>query len=121
MDGLRTMVGLWAADRQGSRRISPEDFVMTLHLAVSIKAKAGKEAALRAALEALVGPSRAEDGCLLYDLHTDNQDPAHLFFYEAWATEADWHRHNDSPHIARHRAIAGDLVDDVKLWQLTKL
>ncbi|MFN8829078.1 MAG: putative quinol monooxygenase [Labrys sp. (in: a-proteobacteria)] len=94
---------------------------MTLHLAVSIKAKPGKEAALRAALEALVAASRAEDGCLFYDLHTDNEDPSHLFFYEAWATPADWHRHNDSPHIARHRAIAGDLVDSAKLWQLTKL
>ncbi len=94
---------------------------MILHVAASIHAKPGCEGDLRKALEALVAPSRAEKGCLFYDLHTNNEDPAHFLFYEAWETAAAWHVHNDAPHIQKHRAANGHLVARADIYQLTKL
>ena len=43
-----------------------------LSLVARIKAKPGKEAELRQVLTALVQPTRAEEGCLTYDLHVAN-------------------------------------------------
>ena len=41
----------------------------------TLKAKAGKEAAVRAAIEAVIAPTRAEPGCINYDLHQSSEDP----------------------------------------------
>ena len=35
-------------------------------------------------LMALIGPTRAEPGCVEYWLHQDNDDPAEFTFYENW-------------------------------------
>ncbi len=72
-----------------------------LHLAVSLVAKPNREAELRAALEGLVAPSRADDGCLQYDLHTDRENPRHFFLYERWRDEAAWRAHMETPHLKR--------------------
>ena len=49
-----------------------------------MKALPGKEQELRAALEDLVDPTLAEDGCVNYDLHQGVDDPSWFFFYENW-------------------------------------
>ena len=46
------------------------------------QAKPVKEAALRQALLAVCGPTRAEKGCLNYDLHVSPDDPGLLVFHE---------------------------------------
>ena len=50
----------------------------------TMRAKAGKEDELRAALESVLEPTRAEAGCVNYDLHQGLQDPAVFTFYENW-------------------------------------
>jgi quinol monooxygenase YgiN len=40
----------------------------------SFVARDGKEDEARAAFEGLVGPTRPEDGCILYALHQGNED-----------------------------------------------
>lgn len=62
----------------------------TLFLAVSLTAKPGRVAELRAATIALLGPSRVDEGCLQYDLHSDVENPRHFFLYEAWRDVAKW-------------------------------
>ena len=37
--------------------------------------------------EALVVPSRAEDGCKAYHLHVDKKDPSTFYTYEEWTSE----------------------------------
>ena len=39
---------------------------------------------VKAELHKVIEPTRAEKGCLNYDLHQDNEDPAHFFFFENW-------------------------------------
>ena len=53
-----------------------------------------------AALDKMVGPTRAEPGCLQYDLLTDVRDPAHFIFYERWESAEAHQAHMDSDHIA---------------------
>jgi len=93
----------------------------TLHLAVSLTAKPGQESALRAALEALLQPSRADDGCLQYDLHTDRENPRHLFLYERWRDEAAWRAHMETAHLKRFGEISPELTENWTVYQLDKV
>ncbi len=84
------------------------------------RAKPGKEQALREALLAVCAPTRAEKGCLNYDLHVSPDDPGLLVFHENWESEADLDAHLASPHIEAFRTVAGELLaepPDITLWQ----
>lgn len=85
-----------------------------------IKARSGKEKELRQALEALLAPTRAEEGCLNYDLHQMPDDPSEFMFYENWTSKACLDRHQESSHLAAFRSRAGDLLAgpvDLTLWE----
>jgi len=62
-------------------------------------AKPGKETELKAALTALVAPTRQEAGCLNYDLHILPEDPAKFLFHENWTSQAQLDAHLQSAHI----------------------
>lgn len=94
---------------------------MTLCLAVSLIAKPGAEAQLRKELEALLAPSRADDGCLQYDLHTDRENPLHFFLYERWRDEPSWRAHMDTPHLKRFGESSPALTESWTLHQLDRV
>jgi quinol monooxygenase YgiN len=50
---------------------------------------------------AMVGPSRAEPGCLGYDLYQSVEDPSVMFLYENWADRAALDRHMNTPNFYR--------------------
>jgi quinol monooxygenase YgiN len=92
-----------------------------LYLALSLTAKPGQEAALRRALTDLLAPSRADEGCLLYELHTDRLNPRHFFLYEAWRDEASWRAHMATPHLQRFGEIADGFTASRALHQLDRI
>lgn len=63
-------------------------------------ARPGKEDEARAAFEALVEPTHAEPGCILYALHQGADDPARLAFIERWNSREELEAHLRSDHIA---------------------
>lgn len=77
-----------------------------------MRAKPGREAELREALEALIKPTTAERGCVNYDLHQGAEDPAVFFFYENWESAQDLDTHLDAPHLRHFSSIMGDLLDE---------
>lgn len=87
-------------------------------LVAKIQAKSGKEAELKAALIDLIDKTRAEEGCVNYDLHLGEDDASMFVFYENWATKTHWEAHNESEHIAAFMAKAEELVDNSELIQL---
>lgn len=83
------------------------------------RAQPGCENQLRAALDALVAPTRMEPGCLRYDLHQAKDQPAAFAFLESWRSEADLERHLASAHIRTLRERLPGLVaipPEVTLW-----
>jgi quinol monooxygenase YgiN len=80
-----------------------------LTLTVTFQARPGKESELRAALTALLAPTRAEDGCINYDLHTVPDDPSKFLFYENWASNAHHEAHDKTPHIQNLRARINEI------------
>ena len=83
-----------------------------LTIIANIHAHAGKIALVKAELEKLIPITRAEAGCLQYDLHQDNEDPAHFLFYENWESRALWQAHMSAPHLAAYlQATEGAVVE----------
>jgi quinol monooxygenase YgiN len=72
-------------------------------------AKEGRGAEAEALLLNLIGPTHAEDGCLLYALHRDRADPDHLVFVERWSSPESLAAHAGAPHLALLKD-AGPLV-----------
>lgn len=65
-------------------------------------ARPGEEEAVARAVLALVEPSRAEPGMLLYQPHRDPEDPAVFYFYEQYVDEDAYKAHGASEHFTTH-------------------
>ncbi|MCL6546534.1 MAG: antibiotic biosynthesis monooxygenase [Bryobacteraceae bacterium] len=75
-----------------------------------VYAKQGQEENLRQALMALVAPTRAEAGCLQYDLHADNDDAGHYFFYERWESMTALEAHTATAHFKAFEGRTEELL-----------
>lgn len=77
-------------------------------LTAMVKAKPGKEDAVKEVLLALVEPTRKEPGCLCYNLHQSKSDKTQFMFYEQWASKEAIDAHGKTPHM---KALGGKLKD----------
>ena len=77
--------------------------------------------AVRAALEAVVAPSRAESACLRYDLHLDNKIPSRFIMLEEWSDQDALTAHYATPHFKALVAAAGDKTIKIDVAELSKL
>lgn len=74
---------------------------------------------VKAELLKLVPTTRAEEGCLQYDLHQDNEDPAHFLFYENWQSRDHWQAHMAAPHLAAYRQATEGAIAEFSLYEMT--
>ena len=70
-----------------------------LTVIAKVRAKPGCESEVEAELRKLVEATRKEDGCLNYDLHRSQTEPAVFMFYENWTNRAALDAHAASPHM----------------------
>ena len=85
---------------------------MPLTVIAEIAAKPGKEEELRARLVSMIEPTRAEEGCVQYDLHVSNSEPGRFFFLETWTSDEVLDRHLASPHLKAFASAAPDLLGE---------
>ena len=64
-----------------------------------MRAKAGREEDLRAALEELIEPTQKEDGYHTYALHRGAEDPSLFIFYENWTSAEHLDAHLANQHL----------------------
>lgn len=88
---------------------------MPLTVIASLKAKPGQEAALFSALSALIAPTRAEMGCILYEMHRSHENLGWFIFNELWESRALWDAHMNAPHLVAFSARQDDLLES---WEL---
>ncbi|MGQ9916291.1 MAG: putative quinol monooxygenase [Bryobacteraceae bacterium] len=81
-----------------------------LTVVAEIVAKPGCEQRLREELLRLIEPTRAEEGCLQYDLHESTEQPGRFLFYENWTSRAALDRHLATPHLERLSALLPELA-----------
>ena len=76
-----------------------------------IKAKDGLTAQVEQQLLALIEPTRAESGCITYELNKDTTEPGKFVFYEEWKSEQALDEHLKTPHLQALIAKADQLFD----------
>ena len=91
---------------------------MSLSVVATITSKAEFRGEVRQALITILAPSRAEPGCLQYDLHTDRNDPDRLVMIERWQDDAALDRHLATPHFAALGAALDGKVTGVDIARL---
>lgn len=64
----------------------------------------------REVLLGLIEPTCAEDGCIVYELFQNNNDPADFTFVEEWTDDAALDAHLESPHLIEAGTKLGDLL-----------
>ncbi|QGZ38050.1 quinol monooxygenase YgiN [Pseudoduganella flava] len=91
-----------------------------LIIVATLAAKPGQEAAIRAALEAMLAPSRAEPGCVRYELHVDQSVPSRFTMLEEWLGDEAFAIHEASPHFQN---FLTDVVGkaEISLAKLTRI
>ena len=78
-----------------------------------LAARPGKAPELRALLDSMLAPSRAEPGNLRYDLWRDQRDPAHFVLDELYADGAAVVAHRASAHFQRYLSVINDLAERI--------
>ena len=93
-----------------------------LTVVARVRAKAGQEARLRQELQRLVTPTRAEAGCLRYDLHESKTETGWFLLYETWKSQMDLDAHFQTPYLQAFFQLAPEITDrpsEITKW--TKL
>ena len=90
-----------------------------LTIVANIKAKTDKVALVKAELLKLIDVTRAEEGCINYDLHQDNDNPEHFMFYENWQSRELWRKHMENEHLAAYMAATQGAVESFTLNEMS--
>ena len=92
-----------------------------LTIVANIKANEDKIDLVKTELLKLIDITRAEEGCINYDLHQDNDNPAHFVFYENWESRELWQVHMSNQHLADYMAATEGAVAEFTLNEMTKI
>lgn len=93
----------------------------TLTIVANIKANADKVALVKAELLKLIEVTQAETGCINYDLHQDNENPAHFMFYENWQSRELWQAHMANQHLQDYMKATEGAVEEFTLNEMTQI
>lgn len=82
-----------------------------LTIVANIITKADKIDLVKTELLKLIDITRAEEGCINYDLHQDNENPAHFLFYENWESRELWQTHMGNQHLKDYMVATEGAVE----------
>jgi quinol monooxygenase YgiN len=92
-----------------------------LTIVARITTKPDKVEFVKAELEKLIAVTRIEDGCLQYDLHQDNGNPAHFMFYENWESRELWQKHMHNQPLKDFVAATEGAIEELVINEMTHL
>ena len=78
---------------------------------------------VKAILTDMIDPTRAEDGCVTYELLQNIADPTDFTFVEEWRSKVDLDRHAESEHIKTGRELVKEHLakeSDVRVYMLVR-
>ncbi len=67
----------------------------------------------------LIAITRAEEGCINYDLHQDNENPNLFLFHENWENRELWQQHMNNSHLAEYMKATDGAVAEFTLIEMT--
>ncbi|MEL6224956.1 MAG: putative quinol monooxygenase [Cyanobacteria bacterium J06627_8] len=76
---------------------------------------------VKAELLKLIPITLKETGCIQYDLHQDDENPAMFVFYENWENRELWQTHMNNTHLVEYMKATEGAVASFTLNEMTKL
>jgi len=95
--------------------------VPKLTIVANIHANPDRIDLVRVELGKLIPITRAEEGCIRYDLHQDNENHAHFMFYEEWESRELWQTHMNAPHLAAYMKATEGAVAEFTLNEMSHI
>ncbi len=92
-----------------------------LYVFAKVSCHKGKESEFKARLLQLVKECAHHKGLVDYHLHQNNDEPETFFFYECYASEADFAAHSDSPELNQFKKDVESLIAHFELNTWTSL
>lgn len=92
-----------------------------LTIVARILAKAEKRALVKSELLKLIDTTRAEEGCINYDLHQDNENPNLFIFHENWVSRELLQQHLANSHIAEYIQATEGSIEEFVLHEMTHI
>lgn len=95
----------------------------TIRVVAHLTSKPETIAETRSALEGIIDPTRAEAGCIYYELMQNNDVPTDFTFVEEWESDETLDAHLQSSHISAFKERAGDLLacdPDIRRYALLR-
>ena len=83
-------------------------------------ARAEHLANVRQVLKKMLAPTRAEKGCILYELHEVIGDPCQFVFFEIWESAVALDAHTRTPHFQELQRAQTLLTEPLKITKLRK-
>lgn len=87
----------------------------TAKIVAILTARPGKEQALKALLEGMLAPSRAEPGNLRWDIWQDSAEPTSFLLDELYRDHAAVAFHRETPHFRHYVSRINELADRTAL------
>jgi quinol monooxygenase YgiN len=92
-----------------------------LTIVARIEAKKDSIDLVKSELLKLLEPTLKEAGCIQYDLHQDNENPAIFLFYESWENRELWQEHMNNPHLAEFLKATDGAIAAFTVNEMTKI
>lgn len=92
-----------------------------LTIVAKILAQPEKRELVKKELLKLIDTTRAENGCIDYDLHQDNENANLFLFYENWESRELWQQHMNNSHLADYMKATEGAVADFSLFEMTQI
>jgi len=89
-----------------------EENKMTITKRVTFIAKEGSEAKIKELLSAMVVPSKAEEGCIFYEIFQYENNRRKFMAVETWENEAALDGHKASAHYAVYKSSYEPYCED---------
>ena len=91
-----------------------------LTIVAKIEANPNKIELVKAELIKLIEPTLQEEGCIQYDLHQDNDNPAVFLFFENWENRELWQNHMNNANLAAFKKATEGAVASLVINEMTK-
>ncbi len=92
-----------------------------LTIVARIVTKEEKRDLVKAELLKLIEVTRAEEGCLNYDLHQDNNNKNLFLFYENWESRALWEQHINNSHLEAYKKATEGALEEFAVHEMTQI
>ncbi|MBX7172936.1 MAG: antibiotic biosynthesis monooxygenase [Pyrinomonadaceae bacterium] len=92
-----------------------------LYLTAQLKVRNDKVEELKSAALAIVADSRAEDGCISYNVHQSIEDETIFIWRESWKSKDDLNKHFEKDYVKEFFVFANEVAAEPPKIFLTKL